>query len=202
MRSCRSWILLPLLIFVLPAGARAQPEGPASYALVVGSKRPGDGQQALQWADRDARRVAEVLTELGGFAPERVNLLLEPDRAELLAALDRQAELLSEHARRDEQAVFIFYYSGHARARALNLGDEELDLVSLRQRLEGLGATVTLAVLDACQSGAISRVKGVEPAADFSHNSVADLSFSGLALMASSAQAERWHGPDGLHPGG
>ncbi len=182
------WIAMSLTAFAAPV--EAEPAGPATYALVVGSNRPGDGQRSLRWADRDAERVARVLEELGGATPGRVSLLLDPGRSELLAALDVQAERLAEHGRRDEQAVFVFYYSGHARARALNLGDEELELAALRERLEGLGATVTLAVLDACQSGAISQVKGVEPAADFSHNSVADLSFTGMAVMASSTGAE------------
>jgi hypothetical protein len=45
-------------------------------------------------------------------------------------------------------------------------------------------------VLDACQSGAFSRVKGAAPAADFSYNSRTQLDASGVAVLASSSGSE------------
>ena len=182
--------LLICLFLTCPSGLARAETGPAQYALLVGSNRPGQGQQALRWAARDAERVAMALTELGGYSRDRLRVLTDPSRDELLAALESIAGRLAEHARRSEQTVFIFYYSGHARSRALNLGRDELALDELRVRLEGSGATVTLVMLDACQTGAISRVKGVEPAADFSHNSVLGLTTAGLVVMASSAASE------------
>jgi hypothetical protein len=72
----------------------------------------------------------------------------------------------------------------------VNLGGEELPLTTLRQRLTALPTTLTLVVLDACQSGSFSRIKGAEPAADFTYNSVARLQQKGLAVMASSTSEE------------
>ena len=54
----------------------------------------------------------------------------------------------------------VFYYSGHARARSLSLDDEEVPLDTLRKALTALPSTLTVVVLDACQSGAFSGVKG------------------------------------------
>ena len=84
----------------------------------------------------------------------------------------------------------LFYFSGHARANALNLGSEELPLTALRDRLRAVPSTITIVVLDACQSGSFSRVKGAAPAADFSYNSVSGLTQKGLAVMASSTAEE------------
>jgi hypothetical protein len=84
----------------------------------------------------------------------------------------------------------FFYYSGHARASALDLGKDELPLDELRQRLFKLPAKLTVVVLDACQSGAFSRVKGAERTADFSFNSRTQLDATGVAVLASSSGSE------------
>jgi hypothetical protein len=70
------------------------------------------------------------------------------------------------------------------------MGEEEVELRELREKLTGLPSTVTVAILDACQTGAISRVKGAEPAADFSYNSVNNLNTAGIVVMASSSASE------------
>jgi hypothetical protein len=49
---------------------------------------------------------------------------------------------------------------------------------------------VTLAVMDACQAGALSGVKGAAPAADFSHNVAAGLNTRGMVVLASSTATE------------
>jgi hypothetical protein len=84
----------------------------------------------------------------------------------------------------------VFYYSGHARSTAIDLGAEALALTELRQRLFGIPATLTVVVLDACQSGAFSQIKGAAPAADFSFNSRQHLDASGIAVLASSSGSE------------
>ena len=184
---------LALGVLVGPAGgAMAAPSeaGAPSYALLVASHRPGPGQERLRFAGRDADRLAAVLIELGGYDAATARRLDDPSPEALLASLDEIGATLRAHRARGESARFLFYYSGHARARALSLGDAELPLQALRERLAGLPAAVTVAVLDACQSGAISGVKGVQPASDFSHNSVAGLATTGLVVMASSSGAE------------
>jgi len=174
-------------------GAQAQEvpsSGPAAYAVLVGSNQAGPGQQALQWAVRDAERVQQVLVELGGFDAADIQLVEDPTPAELLGVLNSTAALLGAHAAQDEDTLFLFYYSGHAKAQGLELGDSELSLEVLEAKLEAMPSALTLVVLDACQAGAISGVKGATPAADFSHNASKGLSTRGLAVLASSTGTE------------
>lgn len=161
-----------------------------AYALVVGSNPGGPGQEPLAFAERDAERMAEVLTELGHYPAGRVDLLRAPTRAQLTSALRRLRQRVSIHDARGEQSVVFFYYSGHAQSQALRLGGEEFPLSELRAAIDALPSTLTLVVLDACQSGAYSRVRGTDPAADFSHNSIQQLQTRGVAVMASSSGDE------------
>ena len=174
----------------LPAHAAAQSDDVSSYAVVVGSNAGGPGQQDLQFAERDARRMAAVLREVGGYPKQHVTTVLAPTPDSLLAAIDGLAETIAADAAAGRRTVVFFYYSGHARASALVLGDEEIALTTLREKITALPATVTIVVLDACQSGAFTRIKGAEPAADFSFNSRTGLDAAGLAVMASSSESE------------
>jgi len=182
--------MMGFLVIGGPAWGADLQAGPEAYALVVGSNRAGPGQEELRFAREDAQRVLEVLSELGGYHKGNVKLLLDPDKADLVAAIGEMGGRLSAHSERGEQSVFLFYYSGHARAHALNMGEEEVGLLELREKLTSLPSTVTVAILDACQTGAISRVKGAEPAADFSYNSVNNLNTAGIVVMASSSASE------------
>ncbi|MCP4678587.1 MAG: caspase family protein [Deltaproteobacteria bacterium] len=161
-----------------------------TYALFIGSKQPGAAQAPLQYAHDDADRLRSVLEDLGGFRSENLKTLYDPTADQLSGALDRLETQLSIHDRNDEQAVFLFYYSGHARSQALNLGREEIPLNLLRSRLEKLPATVKLIILDACQTGAFSRIKGAEPTALFSYNSVMGLNTEGMVVISSSSATE------------
>lgn len=163
---------------------------PHAYAVVVGSNAGGAGQQPLRFAEDDAQRVAQVLREMGHFEPGDVHVLLHPTPTQVLGAVDDLAGRARDEAAHGGQTEIVFYYSGHARATAINLGHEELALTTLRERLSALPTALTLVVLDACQSGAFARVKGAEPAADFSYNSVSKLTQKGLAIMASSTAEE------------
>ena len=175
------------LLLALPTARAAEP---TAYALLVGSNRPGAGQQPLQHAVTDAERMRAVLTELGDYPAGHVTVLADPDAQALRDALDALEARLEKHAARDEDTTVLFYYSGHARASGLNLGTEEVPLRELRARLEALPATVRLVVLDACQSGALAQAKGATPAADFSYSSLETLQAEGTVVMASSSAEE------------
>ena len=82
-------LLLPLVfLLLLAAPAAAESDEVASYAIVVGSNAGGPGQQDLAYAERDARRVAAVLRELGGYPAKHVTTVLAPTPAKLAAAID------------------------------------------------------------------------------------------------------------------
>jgi hypothetical protein len=182
-------MLLPLLL-AIPVVRAAEPplaDAPVQFALVVGSNRAGPGQRPLQFAHADAARVAGVLEEVGGVAPGDLEVLTDPDADELFAAIDAFAQDIADAP---GPTRFAFYYSGHARAGALDLGEESVPLEALRERLETVGATLTVVVLDACQSGLVSDVKGVAATADFSTASVGSLASEGIAIIASSTDTE------------
>ncbi len=185
-RTYQTAAFLLAALFALPALA----EDAVSFALVVGSNRPGQGQEPLGFAREDASRFGTVLGELGGIPAEHITTLFDPGVVEIRQALREMTVRVARRTQLGEKTTFVFYYSGHARAAALNVGPEEFALKDLRGLLEAVPATFKLIVLDACQTGAISKVKGVTPAADFSYNSVSGLTTEGMAVIASSAASE------------
>jgi hypothetical protein len=183
---------LTLAAFVLVsfgAAAHAEP-AVATYAIVVGSNTGGPGQTDLRYAEDDARRVAAVLTELGGYTADTVDVVVHPTPDQLRERLAKLAERVQADVAAGRQARVFFYYSGHARAQAIDLGATELPLAELRERLFKVPAALTVVVLDACQSGAFSRIKGAQPAADFSYSSRQHLDATGVAVLASSSGSE------------
>ena len=185
--------IVTALAALIAAGGtgHAQPGGGAdAYAIVIGSNPGGAGQGTLRFAEHDAGSVADVLRHLGDYPAGNVTLLEHPTPEAILAAIDRVGDRLRADASAGRQSVLFFYYSGHARAAALTLGGDELPLATLRERIMALPSTLKIVVLDACQSGAFSGVKGAAPAADFSYNSVSRLRAAGVAVMASSSGSE------------
>src|SRR5215475_7659451 len=81
------------------------------YALVIGANPGWSSDRPLRYAETDAERVRDVLVALGGFAPDRVELLRDPSTAEVRASLRRLATTARGSA--EETLVFV-YYSGHA----------------------------------------------------------------------------------------
>ena len=182
--------LSPPVLADEPPGTMATVPHPHAYGILVGTNLGGPGQTPLRFAEDDAARMAQVLRELGRYGGGDMRVLVRPTTAQLLATVDEIGKKLRAHHERGEQAVLVFYYSGHAKASAFHLAGEELAVATLRERLEALPTTLTLVILDACQSGQFARTKGVEPAADFSFNSVARLTTKGTAVMASSTAQE------------
>ncbi|MEO6774261.1 MAG: caspase family protein [Kofleriaceae bacterium] len=174
----------------VPAPAPAPAPAIATYAIVVGSNAGGPGQTDLRYAEDDARRVAAVLTELGGYPPEAVDVVVHPTPDQLRDRLAKLADRVRADAAAGRQARVFFYYSGHARAQGIDLGATELPLTELRERLFAIPAALTVVVLDACQSGAFSRIKGAQAAADFSFSSRQHLDATGVAVLASSSGSE------------
>lgn len=182
--------LVGLAAWVAPATARAQTPHPHAYGILVGTNVGGAGQQPLRYAEDDARRMADVLKQLGRYGDSDLRVLVRPDGAKVFAAIDEIAAKVRADQAKGEQSVFVFYYSGHARASSFSLGGEELAIAAVREKLAKVPSTMTLVVLDACQSGQFARIKGGEPAADFSFNSVSRLGTKGTAVMASSSGQE------------
>src|SRR5262245_58315512 len=132
------WKVL-LCIAWLAGTARADDEI-ATYAIVVGSNAGGPGQADLRYAEDDARRVGSLLVELGGYRGDRVDVVVHPSPDELRARIQALAAKLDADVTAGRPSRVLFYYSGHARAEALDLGRDQLALAELRQRLFQLPA--------------------------------------------------------------
>jgi antitoxin component YwqK of YwqJK toxin-antitoxin module len=166
--------------------------GVLRHALVVGANDGGPGLERLRYAEDDAGRFVDVLTELGGFDADEVTVLASPDRDQLEAALRHHADL----ARANPQDLFLFYYSGHADARGLRLGEEVVPFGELKQQIRDLPAEVRLGVLDACRSGEITRIKGFQVTAPFATED--SLSAEGEAWLTATAADEQAQESDSL----
>jgi len=70
--------------------------------------------------------MATVLRESDTTTRATSTVLLHPNAAQVLASLTDVAGRVRADVARGEQAEVVFYYSGHARASAVNLGGEEL----------------------------------------------------------------------------
>ena len=148
---------------VRPARAQSVAAPIASFALIVGSNAPGPGQQELRYAEQDAAAMTAVLRDVGGYPAANVVTALRPDRAVLLAAVAVAARAAAAAYRRgaSRRSCSSTIRATRAPTRSRS-GREELPLGELRQQILGLPSTLTIVVIDACQSGAFSRIKGAE----------------------------------------
>ncbi|HSA23865.1 MAG TPA: caspase family protein, partial [Myxococcota bacterium] len=180
-------LLAGLLVGLLaaPGPARAQP---LRLAVVAGNDRGGERRASLRYAEADARRVAGLLVELGGFEPGRVRLVLGGGPDDVLAALDGAEAELVRDGRGD--GLLLFYFSGHADGVALELGREQLPFATLRERLLASRARIRIGLVDACQSGALTGAKGGRPAPAFELLPDERLEAEGTAFLTSSAAGE------------
>ena len=155
-------LALPILVLLACcswcAPARAEV---LRFAILVGNNRGDGADAALRFASSDAQKMYDVLRELGGFSPENMLLLKEEAASTVRSALiSFNDRIRLSAASADTQTLLFVYYSGHADAGALHLGSQRLDLTELGQLVRGSSATFRLLVLDACRSGALTRLKG------------------------------------------
>jgi hypothetical protein len=179
---------LALLALAVATDALALAE--RRFALVVGESDGGAGTVRLRYAERDAKRIHAILTQVGGVRPEDARLLLGTNSGAVRRALAELGARVGEAKGRGERTLLLVYYSGHAKDGALRLGNGRLPLDELRGELERSPADVRIGLLDSCRSGAIVRPKGVRPAPAFDVAKGPGEGPSGLVLIASSAADE------------
>ena len=178
-------LCLAALLAALPALG-----GERRFALVIGDARGGAGTRPLKYAERDARRIFGILTRIGGVREEDARLLTGASADDVRAAIADLGRKLAQ-ARGDQTVLFV-YYSGHAKDGDLRLGDSRMPLGELRDALKDAPADVRIGLLDSCQSGAITRGKGIRtaPAFDVQQAQAASTRPRGLVLIASSSADE------------
>ncbi|HLV59846.1 MAG TPA: caspase family protein [Fredinandcohnia sp.] len=178
-------LLLVALAIALPAQAAPPTE---RFLFAVGANDGGPQRTRLRYAARDAANVAAVMQELGGVPRENAFLLEDPDRAAFFAAWSTLRDRVERGRRSGARTEVFFYYSGHSTEESLLWGGEQLDYLELRQALRALPADVVVAILDACASGAFTRMKGGALRPAFLPSTAAPI--RGHAYLTSSAADE------------
>ena len=172
-----------------PAGATAA-ESPADvkrFAIVAGANRGDNQETPLRYAESDAERIRETLASVGDFPPDQVLLLKGVSASALRDALIR----VNARLRQDEgDTLLVVYYSGHADAENLHLSGTHLPVPELRALLQGSPAASRVLVLDACRSGALTRIKGGRPAPTFDARVLEAPLPRGTAFITSSTATE------------
>ncbi|MEA2696547.1 MAG: hypothetical protein QOI66_818 [Myxococcales bacterium] len=182
------------VIVAVPGQAQAQQ---VRHALLLGNNLGHEPTRALRYAEQEVGRLGELLKRSGDF--EAVDVLRGASRADVEQALRRIADRLAVSRRAGRSTLFLFYYTGHGDNEALELGSSRLPLRDLRAYLEGLPVDVRVAFVDACQSGALTGVKGGHRAAGFEVRLADTGNVKGLALVTSSTANELSQESDDLH---
>jgi hypothetical protein len=192
MRGVRWWqgMLAAMALLLAGRSQAAEERRPRRVAVVVGSNAPAVGRSGLRYAHDDARNLADVLVQVGEFAPKDVRVLLDPEPAQLLSVMDAQLGALRGQP---GETLLLFYYSGHADQKALYPGGHALPLEELRRRIDTPDATVRVGIIDACRGGGWTRAKGLQPEAPFEVNIPLTLQSEGSVFIASSSGLENAH---------
>ncbi|HEY6104843.1 MAG TPA: caspase family protein, partial [Anaeromyxobacteraceae bacterium] len=183
MSAARTALAALLLLPTVAAGA-------ARFAVVAGNDRGGAARQPLFFAEKDAQGFRRTLVELGDFADDRVALLAGAGARQFREALAAAEAKMALARSAGEKALLVVYYSGHAGAEGLELGSDVLGWQELRALVARSSAEAKVVIVDACESGGLTQVKGATaaPALDFAMPP--EDSVQGTAFIASTAVGE------------
>jgi hypothetical protein len=158
-------------------------------ALLVTNDTGLSGEDKLEYTQNDAHRMASTLVDVGGFDAQDIVVLNNRSAGEILDSLRAMTS-------REPTGMFVFYYSGHGDAASLHTSGTRLPMQVLLDALRGVHADLRLGLIDACQSGGVTRAKGAKPEPPF------DIGLSGsegLLLISSSSADERSFESDEYH---
>lgn len=157
------------------------------YAIIAGVNYGGTKRELLKYAHTDAQNVSSVLQEIGGVPAEHQTVLLEPTIDQFNAALKNLKSTFEKNESKNKREVLL-YFSGHANEKGLIFGNDNYDYRVLRADIDSIPANVKITVLDACASGAITRMKGGYRKQAFLVNASNNL--NGYAFITSSTNNE------------
>jgi len=182
-------ITVIILTAVLTAHVSAD-TGVKRYLFSVGANNGGNDRILLRYAVTDANAFAAVLTEMGGVEKNSAIVIADPSKRELLSGLANLGKLIARDktAKPNVRSEVFIYYSGHADGSGLKFNGETFLWADFRSAVDGLGADVRVAVVDACGSGAITRTKGGGSSPAFFVDASSNI--KGYAFLASSNDKE------------
>jgi hypothetical protein len=184
------------LALVLFAALPARAEPLRRIAVLVGANRGGVGRAQLRYSYSDAEQMAQVLRQVGQFAPADLRVMQDPEPQAILDELDRDLLALKDSG---GESMLVFYYSGHADSQSLYPAGKALPFAQLRQRLESQAATVRIGIIDACSGGGWTGTKGIYASAPFVVDVPMQLTSEGSVLIASSSGVEKAHESDQVY---
>lgn len=147
--------LLVSLLLATPALADGR-----RFALVVGEDRGLVTEEHLRFAEADAKRFRDALVDVGGVAPSDAVVLTGADATTVRDALTTLAARMGS----EPHERLVVYVSSHAGDGVLHLAGTELPMQELVDFVKAAPVKVGLLVIDACQSGSVTRLKGFKPA--------------------------------------
>jgi hypothetical protein len=163
---------------------------PGRFGIFIGNDRGDPSRPRLWYAEKDAERMHRTLAELGDFDAGGSVLLQGRSVSAVLDALRAVEPRIRAARAAGERTLLFVYYSGHASPAGLELGGDRLSFDTLRAVLAASGADAKIAVVDACEAGLLTQVKGAAAAPTLEFALPSDESVSGMALIASTAVGE------------
>ncbi|MET0554100.1 MAG: caspase family protein [Vicinamibacteria bacterium] len=180
--------LVPAAALLLLSASLASAAPVRRLALVVGANQGAADRVPLRYAVADAERFADLVSHIGGVALQDRVVLRDPSRRAFTEALGTVGARVGEARAGASRVEVVVYFSGHADDRGLMLGRETVPYRELRDSIQALRADVGITILDACASGAITRLKGGTGHPAFLSASPGDV--QGYAFLTSSSETE------------
>jgi len=193
LRRAVTWFTVCSCFFLLATPDAAAQDRVRRYAVVIGNDTGAPDEDQLRYAESDAKRMADVLTRIGGVPEGNIMRLFDSRAAQVAATFNQMNARIARDKKlypKDETLLFVFY-SGHASERAMHLGSSRLAFKTLRRTMDASAADMRVLIIDACHSGELTRVKGGKPAKPFRIDLSEQSASEGLAIITSSTAGEK-----------
>lgn len=176
-----------LALALAAATTTASASADLRVAVVVGNDVGLDGEAPLDYAEDDARRVRDLLVEVGDIDAERAYLVLGGDAGDVKRALLEATGRLLE-LRQHGRTSLIVYVSAHADEDSLHLGGTKLPIAELRAAMARTRADLRLAIVDGCRTAV--RLRGGRPVPDVAVRFDRSTEIEGDLLIRSASDGE------------
>ena len=126
------------------------------YALLAGNSEASGNYLELKYVKNDIASLKGILSDYCGFPAGNIVTVYNGTPADLSAALQSFCAKVNP----SKGDLFLFYYSGHAEAACLKMGNSEYPLDSFKTAFAAIPSDIRIGIFDACQSGSFTRTKG------------------------------------------
>lgn len=133
------------------------------FALLLGHNQGGKGLPTLRYATSDAAKMKDVLVQMAGYKAKNIWLLTNPSLQRTRKTFQTIRNRIQRIRRQQPKSsvLLLVYYSGHAKRGRFLLGGKPLPFGEMQTFLRTSGATLRLAILDACETGGMTLQKGL-----------------------------------------